>query len=131
MTAVQLTLFPEPRQACGAVQRRWARRPECQRRLADGRGRHENSLAAHRDQAVRAVLTGRRAAVAEWVRSHGPCTVREIVEGLFGPGRDMNMARPRVTELLNAGVLREAGRVHDPVTGVMVSRVELSERQMV
>lgn len=124
MTATQLTLFPDPRPAFGAVQRR-----RCAE--MDGRGRHENSLAAYGDPDVRAVLTGRRKAVAEWIRLHGPCTVREILEGVF-PGREnKNLVAPRVTELLNAGVLREAGRVHDPVTGVMVSRVELSERQMV
>lgn len=124
MGATQLTLFPEP---ChwGSVQRRRprTRRQECPRHLEDGRGRHDNSLAARGDERLQAALTGRRAQIVAWLREHGPATDREIVEGVFFAGADMNLVRPRVTELLRAGLLIEVGSVRDPVTGMTVRRV--------
>lgn len=124
MGATQLTLFPEP---ChwGSVQRRRprTRRQECPRHLEDGRGRHDDSLSAHGDDRLQHALTGRRAEIVAWLREHGPATDREIVTGLYYDGADMNLVRPRVTELLDACAVEEIDRVRDQATGMMVRRV--------
>lgn len=100
-----------------------AERPRPKRQCTDGRGRHENSLAARGDRGIQEVLTGRRAQVAAWLAANGPATDREIARGLFGAAADMNMVRPRVSELLDAGALREVDRVRDAATGMTVRRV--------
>jgi hypothetical protein len=115
----QMTLFPEPRRDYTRAERRAARGGAVAR--PDGRGRHDNSLAAH--DALARALTGRRAEIMAWLDVHGPATDRQIVEGLFHAGADMNLVRPRVTELLDAGLLAECGKVRDEATGMMVRRV--------
>jgi hypothetical protein len=89
-----------------------------------GRGRHENSLGAH--DAMSVELRGRRAEVMGWLRDHGPATDRQVRDGLYGPNADMNMVRPRISELLDARVLRELDRVEDASTGMQVRRVEVT-----
>jgi hypothetical protein len=89
-----------------------------------GRGRHENSLAGHDAMAVE--LRGRRAEVMAWMRDHGPATDRQVRDGLYGPTADMNMVRPRISELLDARLLREVGKVEDVATGMQVRRVEVT-----
>lgn len=121
----QLTLFPEPRRR-QADERRRTRRQECPRHTADGRGRHANSLEAR--GSIEAALEGRRAEIVAWVDLHGPCTVRCINEGLFGKWADMDLTRPRVTELLADGLLNECGRAPDHVTGRTVMLVDLAGR---
>lgn len=118
----QLTLFPDP---ChwGSEQRRRSRPA---RLRPDGRGRHENSLAARGDDRLQAALTGRRAEIVAWLRDHGPATVREIVTGMYFAGADMNLVRPRVSELLDARAVEEVDLVRDQVTGMMVSRVRVT-----
>jgi hypothetical protein len=86
-----------------------------------GRGRHENSLAGHDAMAVE--LRGRRAEVMGWLRDHGPATDRQVRDGLYGVNADMNMVRPRISELLDARVIRELDRVEDASTGMTVRRV--------
>jgi hypothetical protein len=91
-------------------------------RITDGRGCHENSLAAH--DASAEVLTGRRALIVAWLAAHGrPATDREIAHGMFGDAADMNMVRPRVSELLAAGALEEVGKTRDALTGMTVRTV--------
>jgi hypothetical protein len=84
----------------------------------DGRGRNEESQAAH--EAIQPTVTGRRAEIRCWLIAHGPATDRQIRDGLFGSGADMNMVRPRVTELLAIGSIIEEGRVADAATGMTV-----------
>lgn len=92
-------------------------------RTTDGRGRHADSLAARAALDAEA-LTGRRAQIVAWLHGHGrPATDREIAHGLFGDGADMNMVRPRISELLDAGALREAGTARDAATGMTVRLV--------
>jgi hypothetical protein len=86
-----------------------------------GRGRHENSLVAH--DAMSVELRGRRAEVMGWLRDHGPATDRQVRDGLYGPTADMNMVRPRISELLDARLLWELDRVEDASTGMQVRRV--------
>jgi len=94
-------------------------------RTTDGRGRHADSLAAH-EALSPAALTGRRAQIVAWLHGHGrPATDREIAHGLFGDAADMNMVRPRVTELLDAGALTECDRTRDAATGMTVRTVSV------
>lgn len=111
---VQPTPYPD------AYRSRSRRKPRAE---ADNRGRHISSLEAH--DASGAAIGERRRMVLEWVRGHGPCTDREIRNGLFGERADMNAVRPRVSELLNAGELIERGRVPDAATGRLVRRVDV------
>jgi len=121
MSLIQMTLFGEPLHLASMQRRR--SRPA--RARPDGRGRHENSLAARGDAGMQTALTGRRAEIVAWLREHGPATDREIVAGLYFEGADMNLVRPRVTELLDACALVEAERVRDAATGMMVRRVSV------
>ncbi|MDD5705081.1 MAG: hypothetical protein PHR35_04090 [Kiritimatiellae bacterium] len=120
----QLELLPAP--TTWASEQRRRSRPR--RPRPDGRGRHENSLAAHSDERLQRALAGRRAEVLEWVRLHGPCTVRQVLEGLYHPGADMDLVRPRVTELIAAKQLVECNKVVDHVTGRPVMVVDAVNR---
>jgi hypothetical protein len=112
----QMSLFP-------ATTRSWVddcRRPR--RRLPrQNRGHHENSLASN--EAIAPVADGRRAAIRCWLIDHGPATDRQIRDGIFGNSGDMNLVRPRVTELIDAGSVIEDGRVKCPTTGMTVRLV--------
>lgn len=123
----QMTLFPDPPRMWGRVQRRKTTRRRRAAEKSDGRGRHGNSLAAH--GSIEAALEGRRAEIVAWVDLHGPCTVRCINEGLFGERADMDLTRPRVTELLGDGRLVECGKVPDHATGRSVMMVDLAGRE--
>jgi len=119
MPLQQLTMFGSYGVRMTAQQHRSGRRDV---RTTDGRGRHEDSLAAH--ESLGSELTGRRAAVVAWLRAHGrPATDREIAHGMFGDSADMNMVRPRVSELLAAGALEEVGKTRDALTGMTVRTV--------
>jgi hypothetical protein len=63
-------------------------------------------------------LSARAALVLAWVRMHGPCTDRQVKEGL--KYSDMNSVRPRCTELIDRGMLCEVGTTRDHVTGKTV-----------
>ena len=119
----QLMLFPE-RSFMSGVPRRGRPARRVQQPADDGRGRHENSLAARVDH--QQAFTGRRLEVLTWLKKHGPATDREIVAGLFFDGADMNLVRPRVTELLDARAVAEVEQVCDAVTGMMVRRVAVT-----
>lgn len=93
------------------------------RKQREGAGRHTNSLAAH--GAVQPMVSGRRAAVLAWIQEHGPATDRQVMHGLGFT--DMNAVRPRITELLDMGLLRECGRVVDAKTGMKVRQVEVQD----
>ena len=123
----QLTLFPDPPRMWGREQRRKTTRRRRAAEKSDGRGRHENSLAAR--GSIEGALEQRKAEIVAWVDLHGPCTVRCINEGLFGAWADMDLTRPRVTELLAAGRLVELGKVPDHVTGRSVMTVDLAGRE--
>lgn len=118
----QLELFGVSRRMEGPPRRRPRRKTQ------EGRGSHEHSRAAHARLAASRVLQGRREEVAAWVDLHGPCTVRNILEGLFGAWADMDLVRPRVTELLEAGTLREVGKTRDHATGRLVMLVDMANR---
>ncbi len=86
---------------------------------------HENSLRVYRESVDK--LKGRALMVFAYVTAHGPVTDRDIMTGLSYT--DPNMVRPRVSELVKQGLLRECGNVKDPVTRKMVRTVDIATLQ--
>lgn len=88
---------------------------------------HSNSLAAYDELAGE--LSER---CAEIMRAFGrdgkPLTDRDVLWRV--KRSDMNSVRPRITELIQSGYLRECGSTKCPVTGKTVRLVEVKERQM-
>ncbi|MCY3021499.1 MAG: hypothetical protein NTW87_20995 [Planctomycetota bacterium] len=77
---------------------------------------HQNSLAAYR-QGTRELST-RAAQIMAWVLTNGPHTDREVAAGLGF--HDLNAVRPRITELVAAGLLCELRNAKDDLTGKTV-----------
>lgn len=86
---------------------------------------HENSLAAYRAEETK--LSARELAILDWIRVHGAHTDREVMQGMGFT--EPNAVRPRITELIDAGKLKEVGSVRCPVTGKTVRRVGISPKQ--
>lgn len=83
-----------------------------------GRGHHPNSRAAFHGQD----FNGREREVLEALRRLGrPSTDREVMAAMGSA--DPNVARPRLTTLIHAGVLREVGDTLDAETNKRVRRV--------
>jgi hypothetical protein len=79
-----------------------------------------NSIKAHNEE--RRALSKRENAILLLLRSRNtPMTDREIVRSLGFS--DMNAVRPRVTELVTKGYVREVGSVRCEITGKTVRRV--------
>lgn len=75
---------------------------------------HPNSIGAYHEEGVE--LSKRSALIVEhFAQVRHPMTDRQVMEGLQMP--DMNAVRPRITELIKRGVLREVGTTIDYVTG--------------
>jgi len=88
------------------------------------RGVHEHSVAVyHEDRATS--MSQRAKLIYEWLLDRGSATDREVCEGLDLP--DMNCVRPRITELIVRGSLRECGERVDHITNKTVRVVEVSE----
>jgi len=131
----QAVLLVRRRAAAGAdaaVPRRLAVRPVRQFWGADEMSRHAthamhgNSLQAYAES--RPALSARCQAIVDWLRlRQSPASDRQIMEGLGFS--DMNAVRPRISELLERGVLREWGACTDARTGKTVRLVELPQRQ--
>lgn len=85
---------------------------------------HANSLAAYRAEAKRISL--RAAAVLIWLREHGRATDREVMRGMGFS--DPNKVRPRITELVDAGLLEEVDTKIDPETRKRVRIVAPARR---
>lgn len=77
---------------------------------------HEHSLKAYTTSQT--MLAGRQAEVYEWLISNGPATDREVMQGLGY--RDMNAVRPRLSELIEKGMIGEVGERACEVTGKTV-----------
>ena len=88
-----------------------------------GRGSHLNSRAAYHDG--QRVHGKRLTRILSYLREAGPCTDREVMQGLNLP--DMNSVRPRITEGIRAGLLRECGMARCFITEKMVRRVEAAQ----
>lgn len=90
---------------------------------------HDHSLEAY--DALRANTGGlsrRCGEILDALRRFGrPATDRAVMQMLSMP--DMNCVRPRITELVKAGALAEAGEVICPVTGKRVRLIGFPARK--
>jgi DNA-binding Lrp family transcriptional regulator len=88
---------------------------------------HPNSVKAYYEG--QKAFTERHHKVLEYLQEHRIATDREIMRGLgFG---EPNAVRPRITELVQAGVLRECGTLSDPETLKTVRLVEVNQPALV
>ena len=79
-----------------------------------------NSRRAHDDEVWN--LGNRAAAVVKCVHDHVMCTDRQVMEWLGFT--DMNSVRPRITEMIDAGLLEVICDTLDPVTRKKVRLVK-------
>ncbi len=96
--------------AATVVRPRVARRPQVVR---------ERSRVA-RDSAL-PQLAKRAAAILAWLAEHGPATDREVMRGLGFV--EPNAVRPRISELIDAGLVAECGERLCVTTGQRVRLV--------
>ena len=90
---------------------------------------HENSLKAHEEELPK--LSKRADLIYSFVASHagsGGFTDRGLMR-LLGFS-DPNCVRPRITELVKAGLLVECDKTTDPTTGKTVRTVRARAAQM-
>jgi DNA-binding CsgD family transcriptional regulator len=88
---------------------------------------HQNSIAAYRAEEPR--LSKRAAAVLAWVTEHGPHTDRQVAAGMGFSHR--SAVQPRITELVEQGLLMEVCSRKCPETGKTVRVVDIRRpRQM-
>jgi len=73
---------------------------------------HPNSLAAFRSETLR--FNQREQHILDAFKNLGICTDRAIAAALGF--NEMNAVRPRITELINSGILEESGTTICPVT---------------
>lgn len=90
--------------------------------------RHPNSMLSLSELKGQGKLSKRAAAILQWLMAHPhPYTDREIAIRMAYP--DMNCVRPRVTEMLQDGLLVEVDQVVCPITKKRVRRVAPALRQ--
>lgn len=90
---------------------------------------HEHSLDSYSELRADGNLSKRQALIMQWLSAKGKAlTDREIATGMHFP--DMNCVRPRVTELVQMGLLHEYSSVICPVTRKRVRTVATFEPQM-
>lgn len=82
---------------------------------------HQNSIEAY--QAIHDSLGGRRQQIYSFLMENGEATDRDVKTGLNLD--DMNMVRPRITELLGIGAIVEKNYVIDVITNRKVRVVAL------
>lgn len=132
--AMQMELLPPSaaeRALAAALERRQRARLTAWRRAqkeaakGDGRGKHANSLDAN--EALALTRGQRYQDILAYLRDNGPATARQILAGLYPNRGDMNLVRPRLTELLDAGLICTTGDVRDATTGRMVMVVAVQE----
>lgn len=97
-----------------------------QRRPVAGHGGHENSRASYRDTVN--LRQDRRGIVLGLFQDnpHTAFTDRQALNRLYPGSNDMNMVRPRITELIESGELIERGSVQCPVTGKSVRECKIN-----
>ena len=88
--------------------------------VARGQGGHANSRLSYRY--LGSARSDRTMRILDWLRAHGPATDREIRDGLGL--EDMNSVRPRISEAIREGLIREIGARTCGMTGKLVRVVE-------
>lgn len=91
------------------------------------RGQHENSRRAYQENSEELGRRSRQIFTA--IALHGAMTDRQVRDHLNF--KDMNSVRPRITELIKAGKLREIGSVSDVESGKTVRKVDIIERPVI
>lgn len=84
---------------------------------------HANSMSAYQDLNSTQTAYNRQKAIISCIRWFGPLTVSQIKEKLNFTER--NQVAPRVTELLDMGILEELSSIKDPYSGRSVMVVGL------
>lgn len=87
---------------------------------------HQHSIEAYHSEADK--LSRRAWLVLAWIDMHGPATDREVMQGMGF--QEPNSVRPRITELIGAGLLIEKASKRCPVTGKTVRIVSMPPRQL-
>lgn len=82
---------------------------------------HFNSIRAYWEEIAN--LSGRRADVYHVIKKMGEVTDRQVKDALGFS--DMNAVRPRITELVEKGLVEECGDVICPVTGKTVRKIRI------
>ncbi|MCG8511845.1 MAG: hypothetical protein MI741_21730 [Rhodospirillales bacterium] len=85
-------------------------------RSHDSHRMHSNSRQALATE--RKKLGHRAQQILNWLDHYGPATDRQVKDGL--ELADMNSVRPRITELIGAGLVEEIRNVRCEVTGKQV-----------
>jgi hypothetical protein len=80
------------------------------------RALHLHTLQVHTDLVESGAISRRARMVLDWLRQNGPSTDRQVRDGLFGQVADMNMVRPRISDLIEQGLVYEVGATRDQVT---------------
>ena len=86
---------------------------------------HKHSIAAYCSEGPQ--MAARSREIIEWIREHGRSTDRRVMRGLGFT--DPNKVRPRITELIKDGVLRDVASERDFDTGKTVRVVDLIATQ--
>jgi hypothetical protein len=82
---------------------------------------HANSRAAYFEAA--GMISRRAQMVLDWVRANGRATDRQVMQGLgFTDG---NAVKPRISELIQIGLLVEVGATRCHITGKTVRLVDV------
>jgi len=87
------------------------------------RAQHTNSLASYHEGKTQS-FTRRAQEILGVIARLGPVTDRAVRDALGFP--DMNAVRPRITELIEDGVLAEHGTMLDPTTNRNVRVVHIN-----
>jgi hypothetical protein len=89
---------------------------------------HEHSVRAYLEETDSGAIGARAARILEeYIASPVSLTDREVKTRIGYS--DMNSVRPRITELIKAGLLEECGSVRDEVTGKSCRSVRLKVRE--
>lgn len=84
---------------------------------------HTHSHLAFEAMQEEGKLSRRKAAILQWLLANPrPWTDREIAAGMGY--YDMNAVRPRITELVQSGILEECASILCPITRKRVRRVQ-------
>ena len=88
---------------------------------------HPNSIAAYWEGRTDQFGKRTQAIIGVLRNARGPLTDREVMTALRFS--DPNAVRPRLTELVDAGLVIQVGDVRCPVTGKTVRLVKLATRE--
>jgi len=92
---------------------------------------HENSRQAIKEITTSGERKNRAEQILDIFKEYGfPMTDRGVLMRLFPGSDNLNLVRPRITELINKGQLQEVGNVMDFKTQKQVRSVYLTKDQM-